>query len=305
MHLIGDPHMGKVFKTGVPIHRRGDREKTQLQDLKRNLNVDTKLNVMVGDLFDKPFVSLDIILEVAHLYLDASHDHPDTQFVVMAGNHDLSRELDRHGAFYVLAMILASVPNITVVWQPMIISDVIFFPWEWNVPALDQVKQFDNLPPIAVGHWDLHDFGGSVEHLCPVHALRARGVSDIYSGHFHNAGVYTIDGIDIQCTGSMQPYSHAEDPSGKLYKTLTLDELKSIDTTDMNVRLVLKGGEVPPELDCLSLVVLREGNDESIELDEIGVGDFNLKVALAQKFEELKVPVPVQQFIREKTGVID
>lgn len=309
-YLIGDPHMGRTFNN-VPLHRRGERERSQLVDLKRHLNVSCRTNIMVGDLFDKPLVDLKVVHAVTDLYEEAALNHPDTDFVALAGNHDLARQLrDKdgnpvRGSFHTFARMVAHLPNVYVLFKPRVLNDVAFFPWDWEVSAKDQVDALGNRYSCAVGHWDLADFGGSVEHLVPTRALADHGCEVIYGGHYHVAGEYVVDGGTVHCTGSMQPYTHAEDPSGKLYRTVTLAELEEIDPTDLNLKVILAPGETMPEVDCLSLITVREGEFEAVEFNEVDLGEFKVSVVLEQKFEELQVPAAVQLFIKEKIGAID
>src|SRR3546814_16299307 len=67
-------------------------------------------------------------------------------------------------------------------------------------------------------HWDLQSFGGDDSHICPTAALKAKfgdGLT-IYSGHYHLPGEYEVDGHTVVCTGSMEPYSHADRKSTRL-----------------------------------------------------------------------------------------
>ncbi len=313
-YLIGDPHMGRDFK-GVPLHRKGEREKSQLDDLRRHLSQDCRMNINVGDVFDKPLVDLKVVHAVADLYHEASAAHPDVQFVVLAGNHDLFRQLvDKEGrplkgSFHALARMIDHLPNVTVLFEPAIINNVGFFPWQWDVPAKDQVDALGGNYGYAVGHWDLADFGGNVEHLCPVEALGRHGAAVLYSGHYHVAGDYPVGNGIVHCTGSMQPYTHGEDPTGNFYRTLTLAELESMDEDEvrnLNLRVVLAPGETLPDVDCLSIIPMRQGEPEALDLTgDVGLDDFELSVVLGQKFEELEVPETVQNYIREKLGAID
>ena len=74
----------------------------------------------------------------------------------------------------------------------------------------------------------------------------------------------------------MQPYSHAEDPTNKLYITATLEEVtKALDEDpnrfkDMNLRVTLLPNEAPiAEVECLSLTHKRvsEAGDEDLEVN--------------------------------------
>jgi len=310
--LIGDPHIGIDFdKRGTPITRRGDRERLQLQQFVEELNQDVRVNVMVGDLFDKPVVDIKLVHYVYDAYREAALNRPGTTFVLLAGNHDLFRQLKDpktgkllRGSFHALARMLLHIPNVIVVTEPQIIEDIVFFPWQWDITSNEQVLQYSKLPKIAVGHWDLLDFGGNNDHLCPVDSLHTLGVKEIYSGHMHTAGNYG----DVICTGSMQPYTHAEDPEQTMYRTLTLQELEQTDPSslvDMNVRILLESGEELPEVDCLSLTVKRIGEPDSVEVSEVGTGSFDLKATLFRNMNELGVIDPIQIEIWEKINVSD
>jgi hypothetical protein len=314
LHLIGDPHMGRDFK-GVPLHRKGERELSQLVQLREHLLTPCAINVNMGDVFDKPLVDLKVVHAVVDLYYEASEALPDTLFVVQAGNHDLFRQLvDKEGrplkgSFHALARMIDHLPNVRVLFEPCIIGDIGFFPWQWDCSAKDQVNVLGGSYSVGIGHWDLSDFGGSNEHLCPAALLEAHGATDIFSGHYHVAGEYVVDGRRVQCTGSMQPYTHGEDPTGKFYRTLTLAELESMDDDEvrsMNLRVVLEPGETLPDIDCLSIISMRQDAPEALAFeDSVGLEDFELSLVLAQRFEELGVPESVQTFIREKIGAID
>jgi len=315
--LIGDPHFGIDFdKRGTPLHRRGERAAMQLAQFQEELKLGQKLNIMVGDLFDKPFVELKLTHQIADAYEQAAKQNPDKLWVLMAGNHDIPRQVRDpktgelvKGSFHALARMLQHLDNVIVLFEPAVVAGVACFPWQWTVTAEQQVENLnDALPSIAVGHWDLIDFGGSTDHIAPVASLEARGVSQFFSGHIHLAGEYSVGSSTIHCTGSMQPYTHGEDPTETFYRTLTLDELEGIDVAelrDVNLRVILKPGEVLPDLDCLSIVPKREGGAEATEFTELSMEGFDVKTVLAQKMEERNVPDPTRDYVWEKIGVID
>lgn len=305
--LIGDPHLGRDFRNGTPLHRRGEREAMQRQQFQTELATpDVDIVVMVGDLFDKPFVPLPILSQAVHDIVAAAQDRPRVEFVFMAGNHDRSRQLQVDGVWEVFRLAVGWLDNVTVLDQPMAIRGVMFYPWQWDVNAVEQVERFGSVScSTAVGHWDLMDFGGDTSHMAPVAHLRALNPEvQIYSGHYHEEGVFEVAGVDVTCTGSMQPYTHAEDPSGDLYVTLTLEEaLERDDLHDKCVRILLQPGEVLPELDCLQLTQKRtDGDADEVELNEIGVGAFNLAEVLEEQFAEHEVPDEVRTFIKERMG---
>ncbi len=307
IYKIGDPHLGRKFRTGVPLHRRGERERKQLENFKQHLYVPCDVNCMVGDLFDEPEQPLSLIFEVASIYEAAARENPHILYVLLAGNHDLAREFDKKGAFHLLKLCLSRIDNIMVLTKPAVMDGVAYFPWEWDRTAIQQLGDIQSAK-VAIGHWDLKDFGGDVSHLCPVKELKAMGIEEIYSGHYHVAGEYILDDIVVNCTGSMEPFSHAEDPSGDLYVTMSLTELESVRPEvirDKNVRVILAPGEkLPTGLDCLSLTSKRIGEPETLDYHEVTVGNFNLMVTLRQKLVEHDVPEDVASYIEGKANAI-
>lgn len=307
--LIGDPHMGRKFEAGVPLHRKGERERMQMDLLRSELAHDVDCSIMVGDLFDHPYVSHAVVLEVAEAYLEASGRRQNTAFLLLAGNHDRPRNVEAVGAWELFAAIVRRRPNIFIVNEPTIIDGFALFPWQWGVDAESQVSQIaGSEADIAVGHWDLQSFGGDNSHLVPTKSLIERfGINlVIFSGHYHLPGGYKVDGIPVMCTGSMQPYTHSEDPTGELYVTMTLDELEQIDSDTLKnkcVRIELEPGQELPDLDCLSITAKMKSLDDEEDLQIDATDDFNFAELLAQKLED--VAVPVREFIYDELGKYD
>lgn len=261
--LIGDVHAGRKFERGVPVHRRGEREKSQYAHFIAELNTpDVDYNIMVGDLHDHPHVSAAIVVALAEAYLNAATIRPKTLFIALAGNHDLSRDIAVVGAWQLFCRIVDDrLPNLITVTEPLSLGELRLYPWQWGVSAVEQLALDvpTSTPTTAIGHWGLQSFGGDDSHMCPTKELKALGVSEIFSGHYHNAGDYNVAGHLVTCTGSLEPYSHAEDPEGDIYVTLTLAE--AMDGRDLHnkfVRLELEADEiVPEELDCQALTIRR------------------------------------------------
>lgn len=64
--LIRDPHIGLKFEVGVPMHRRGERERSQFAKIVAALNTEgVEYNITVGDLFEHPFVSHSVVVRTA------------------------------------------------------------------------------------------------------------------------------------------------------------------------------------------------------------------------------------------------
>jgi len=298
--LIGDPHFGKDFRNGTPLHRRGEREAMQRAQFQAELAThEANMVVMVGDLFDKPFVPLPILSQVINDVIDAAQSRPEVHFVMMAGNHDRSRQLDVQGAWDIFSLAVNWLDNVHIVNEPTAIQGIMCYPWQWDVSALEQIERYGTGScDVFVGHWDMMSFGGDDSHICPTASLAP---GKVYSGHYHEERDYEIDGVTVHCTGSMQPYAHGE---GDMYVTLTVAEaLARDDLHDKCVRIILEPGQDMPEIDCLQLTQKRlDAEAEEIELGEIGIGAFNLAEVLDQQFNENEVPDTVRTFIKERMG---
>ena len=271
--LLGDPHMGRLFKTGVPLHRRGEREESQWRDFEAALDPEGHdLHIMMGDIFDKFIVAPEVVLRVYELYNAALIEHPYTTFVLLRGNHDVSRDNDKRSSFDMLEALLLSHPNVMICTGSETIDGFGFVGYDAFVSAEDAIAKLpDNLDAIFT-HYDFVDFGG--DHVLPTKLLAEKGITKVYNGHDHVARTETRDGVEVVMTGSMQPYTHAEDKSGQFYVTVTLDELAQIDATNLNVRVRLREGEaLPTDLDCLSLTSIRADADDDGEV-EVDTSEF-------------------------------
>lgn len=297
---VGDPHMGKKFPN-TPLHRRGERELLQRQAFIEELNTpDVEMIVMVGDLVDQPIVPLKVLSQIISDVVEAAQANPGVEYVMMAGNHDISRQLTEPGAWEIFSLAVGWLENVQVLNDPQVIKGVLFLPWEWGISTEEQVASLpDDLPEIVIGHCDLKDFGGDTSHLFPTKSLAAKGVTYFVGGHYHTEGDYEVDGITVHCTGSLEPYAHGE---GDMYVTLTLEEAlaQADDLKDKCVRIKLEPGEVMPDLDCLQLSAIRPESAEAIEIEV--TDSFDVKSTLNEVLAEDEVPEEVCTFIKEKLG---
>lgn len=289
--VLGDPHLGRKFKTGVPLHRVGDREATQWADFSASLfNCTTEYHINMGDLFDKFVVAPEIVLRVVQIYKSAAAMNPKTIYVVIAGNHDLSKDNSKASSFDLFAHLVAGVPNIAVVQDSgMLIGDDMaalpYHPFRSAEEILDETP--GNLS-VVFGHWDIQDWGG--HNVIPTELMSRRGIQLAVSGHDHLAREEKRNGVDILVTGSMQPYSHAEDNTGAWYRTVTLEQLAQIDPTGLNIRVLLKEGEtLPADIDCLSLTAKRVESEDTIEVDTSDFDSLDLGQMLARELEGLSI----------------
>lgn len=302
MYLIGDPHLGRVFKANVPLDRRGEREQMMMDDFQMQLwGAEDDLIVIVGDLFDHWYVSWDCLVDTIHIILTWQTLNPTKTLVIMQGNHDYSPNKGQQGAFDALEASMYAYDNIHVVRAVKTVCGVIFFPWQWERNALEQLDDVMEWTDTAVGHWDLEHFGGDTSHLCPAKALQAKGVLRIFSGHWHLAGDYDIEDVTVTCTGSMQPMTHAEDPDGKLYITLTEEEYlrtSSSDLRDKYVRVILRdGGTIESPETCLGFKI-KKAEEIKAEQERVTLGDFNIHKILDESFKKHEVPEPIQMKIK-------
>ena len=115
--ILGDPHLGRSFVRGVPLEKRGLREQMVMQDFQERLKASGKYDAFVcmGDLFDKWAVPYSVIFQAAWAYLQAARANPQTEYWIIAGNHDISRDLEKKGALDIFELIVGHLENITVV----------------------------------------------------------------------------------------------------------------------------------------------------------------------------------------------
>lgn len=290
--VMGDPHLGRKFKTGVPLHRVGDREAAQWEQFANELwSCETKYHINMGDLFDKFVVAPEIVLEAVRIYKQAAHYNPDTIYVVIEGNHDRAKDSTKKSSFDLFANLVVDVPNIAVVQEAgmLIGSKMAALPYHPFRTAEEILDETPGNLDVVFGHWDIQDWGG--DNVIPTKLMAQRGIKLAVSGHDHLAREEKRDGVNIIVTGSMQPFTHAEDADGDLYVTVTLAELEGMDVLNKNVRVLLKEGEsLPTDLDCLSLTAKRITNeDDKIEVDTSDFDSLDLGQMLARALDGLTI----------------
>ncbi|MGO7308794.1 metallophosphoesterase [Rhizobium ruizarguesonis] len=281
--LLGDPHLGRTFSNGVPLHRRGMREALVWQDFLDALRVPAgcDYHICLGDLFDKWIVPFDLILDVADHYRKAARENPGCHFFVLKGNHDWTRDLQRRSAFDVFAALVADVPNITIVKDTLQIAgtDLVLYPWHPLWDASDKLKAVEG--KILFGHFDV-EFG---EHnMVPTKLHFER----IYTGHDHKARTLKRDGTEVVVVGSMQPYAHGEEPDDSLYITVRAEDITDPSIfRDKCLRII---GRYDGEIDCLQITYKQEKtNDDDSPIESVTLGDFDMDRLFAEAFAEAGV----------------
>lgn len=307
---IGDPHLGRNFNVGTPISRKGEREQSQLNQLGLELmDKDCDVNIMMGDIFDKFSVSPTTVMQVYSLYTHAATSNPHVDFILIRGNHDVSRDEYKISSFDLLVHMLRGFRNIYVVEDMMMYTSrdsttmlliCGYDAFMSTAEMIDESMFSDNDYFHGIfGHWEVESFGGDDHNLCPLEKLGK--ITDlIVTGHIHTPDTFYIDGqtgerinkemchmydkpVEVVLTGSMQPYTHGEDPDHLLYVTKTLQQYEKETTNDPSVyhdkclRLLLEPeDDMPENIDCLQFTykVVREGEDEELE---VTLGDFDFK----------------------------
>lgn len=287
---LGDVHLGKKFEAGVPLHRRGDRERMQFEQFTRSL-MDTQadVHVQVGDLFDKFYVPFNVIWRTAETYKEAVVRNPGTTYIVLRGNHDASRDADKISAFQIFAALVRPYGVRVAADEPVRVGAEVFIPWHPFITAREMIEKHADMirgADAVYGHWDIVN---GQDNQLPSAELRSLGVGEAFTGHDHTARTETLHGLKVTITGSMQPYSHAEDATGELYVTLTLTEaLARIDELkDKSVRLILGPDEqLDVPIDCLQLQVQRQKGDGA-DMGQVDFEEFDLKQLFQQAVNEV------------------
>lgn len=259
-NLIGDTHFGRKFKTGVPIHRRGELETLFYKKFEEALYQDEKLTIQLGDLFDSPIVDLDTIDSVFTLIHRASRLRPNREFIFIRGNHDASRNSAQATAFEILIEMCGRLENVHFVTDTLRLGNNVFIGWDYHreEPLSETFKRADvKEDDVIFGHFEE-----------PVDPYLLSVPNSVYSGHIHKKH----DVGNIHFVGSLLPIAFGEESDDMIMETVTLDELKERDPESIKhkrIRVLLKEGEEAPDsLDCLQLIVKREDKeDNQIVLD--------------------------------------
>lgn len=283
--LIGDPHIGRVFKTGVPLTRLGDREKmVQDQLASELLSNDNTPVIIMGDLFDKYSIPDSLVLWLSEVLNETASFK---KVYILRGNHCVSKDVNKRGSFDVLERLCPEVVFVNtynLINLPQHAGSLILFGYDAFKSAKELAEEIpDNLNYLAAfGHWDLTAHGEDTHNLVPVGVLAAKGIKTAYTGHIHKPQQLKIQGVEVIVVGSLQPYAHGEElPDETLYQTLHKEEVEELleendnHFADVNLRVLVTPesswtAEVP---NCLSFQVkLLAANADADDLSDLEVG---------------------------------
>lgn len=267
MRFIGDVHLGRKFKTGVPLNRRGEIEEMFFKEFERVMRKPMQKNfVQLGDLFDAPVVDNDVLWRAYEIIQIGANLNPETNFYFIAGNHDLCKDLMDVPAIKILQTLLEPMKNVHfVLEEPVKVEDFTLIPWSYVNP-LDYVLTLVKTKKVA-GHFE--------EPLNP--ALANSGL-EVMSGHIHKAH----KNGNVWFTGSILPLAFGEENDDRVMQTVDLKTLleKRELLKDKRVRVILAPGEeLPTDIDCLQLIAKRldaEGGESENSL-EVSLEDFDFK----------------------------
>lgn len=296
--LLGDPHRGRPFRNGVPLHRLGDRERMQSETMKASLKqgeaTGVVAHVCMGDLFDKPKVANEVVAQVADEYQHAISLNGMIDWVCLTGNHDDSRDTGIVSSFHLFTKIMEermfivrSIPlrRYYDSRESQATCMVVFIPWHPLKTAVEMVNEHQDLirgADAVFGHWDVDRRLEGTDNYIPAELLYELGVKLAITGHDHVARELELSGVKVIVTGSMQPYSHSEDTEGFLYCTVTADEARRLLTEApeyfSNHCLRVVGEWNDPVPNCLQFkVVSHPDEDDAAEaLASVRVADFNM-----------------------------
>ena len=315
---IGDPHLGRVFKTGVPSHRLGEREESQyllFEDLLNPKDPLIKNIVIMGDLFDKFIVSPTVVLRTFEILKKAVIQNPHINYNLIPGNHDLSKDTSKKSSYELLAVSLEKIEdnfdnlNVVLTGNSYDIIQVDQYRFYLNLVAyspFDNSRMWDkdiekdvfttdptNMGVISFGHWDSLSILES--GYTPTQELLDKSLI-VVSGHEHVHRSYTypydVNKKNVIFTGSMQPYSHAEDPEKKLYLTIDTDNLSDYTAADLKdkcVRLYCDHSfKLEQPIDCLSLsFMIKEREHVEMTEEEIQVLENSYQTHMLNFFDKL------------------
>lgn len=246
--IIGDVHIGKTFRTGVPKDRIGERESMILRQLTELLHRDVDYTVLVGDLFDKVRVSNSDLYNLITIVETAVTAKPDVTFAIINGNHDMPKEVDRISSFQLFEKYFekASLPNLKIVSKHdsrnILVEPkfgVLLYLSHYNAfSSLDEeigneiINQdlIDSYPyRIAFGHWETIDFGSDHFIDRDVPKVILNQFNTVITGHEHKPKLTILEDIPVLTSGSMQPYAYGEELNYEkdFYVTLKASEVKS------------------------------------------------------------------------------
>lgn len=281
IQTIGDAHLGRVFKTNVALDRRGEYEEHQFGEFEKLLNKPRPeglaktqyIKCQVGDLFDKAVVSNQTILRTLEL-LQSYEKIAEEPLYIISGNHDDSKSVTEPTSWDMLAKFFEGSDKVFFIkkWAVHRFPDgsqALLVGWNIHQSVAQAFIEAENLefkPNLVVCHLDRISYGND-DNVIPYQFLRGKGVLSVVTGHEHKPFQFWEGDLNVIGTGSLLPYSHAEDPDSDYYITIKgfenlqsfLEENDADFLKHKHVRVYIEEENMDEflalDLDCLSLQV--------------------------------------------------
>lgn len=271
INTLGDPHLGRIFKNNIPKNKLGLREQSVKAEFINFMNPTNSPDyvIVMGDLFDKAVIKNSALLEAIEIIEQAVIKNKDVTYVILAGNHDLSKDKDIVSSFELFIKYFEknnySNLNIIVDVTQVTVKDInlIFYPY---TPFEQEVKKITFTDKnVAFGHWEITDFSqisgvsSYKSNSIPVDILENCQI--VVTGHEHKPKISNKDIFTI-VTGSMQPYAFGESLDyEKFYVTEKFENVlinlkKDLNYySNTNLRILCKHDDNLKDIviDCLSL----------------------------------------------------
>lgn len=313
IQTIGDAHLGRVFKTNVALDRRGEYEERQFGAFDNLLNSSRPeglektnfIKCQVGDLFDKAVVSNQTVLLTLELlqHYEATSEEP---IYIISGNHDDSKSVTEPTSWDMLAKFFDGSDKVFFIkkWAVHTFPDnsqVLFVGWNIHqnvAQAFIEAEKAGFKPNLVVCHLDRISYGND-DNVIPYQFLRSKDVVSVVTGHEHKPFHFWEGEMSVIGTGSLLPYSHAEDPDSDYYITIKgfenlqsfLEENNADFLKHKHVRVYIEEENMDEflalDLNCLSLQVNKA---EAISMEdavtEVVVESYDAKTIWNQSVAE-------------------
>ena len=291
IQTIGDAHLGRVFKTNVALDRRGEYEEQQFEEFERLLKVSRPeglenshyIKCQVGDLFDKAVVSNQTVLRTLELlqFYEMTAEEP---IYIISGNHDDSKSVTEPTSWDMLAKFFDGSPKVFFIkkWAVHTFPDgsqVLFVGWNIHhnvAQAFIKAEESGFNPNLVVCHLDRISYGND-DNVIPYQFLKTKDIVSVVTGHEHKPFQFWEGEMKVTGTGSLLPYSHAEDPDSDYYITIKgFEDVRDYFGSkgeeffrNKHVRVYIEEENMDEflalDLDCLSLQVNKA---EAINMEE-------------------------------------
>lgn len=304
IQTIGDAHFGRVFKTNVPLHRRGEYEEAQMQAFLELLNIDCNLKIQTGDLLDKAQVSTSVLIKLITELEDFENNGKSDRLFIISGNHDDSKSSTEPTAWDILAKFFANSHKVVFVknWHLIeLTKNEYSLLVGWNIHhsvAQAFIAAKDTLPPEGVitsvfCHLDRISYGDD-HNVIPYDFLKNHGVSTVITGHEHKPFSFYEGSLKVIGTGSLMPFSHAEDPEAKHYQTIKFKDLdlnNLAEYQNKHIRVLVSEEDyseaVDLNFDCLSLQIKKvKVEDDAVEKTQVEIQSYSAKELWQQAVDE-------------------